>query len=344
MRRQVVASVRAGESTARVAERLLDVGNPAVELPRHVRQLEKAARVALASGDRNVYLQAVDRWKGTIERLGSVASGDFSVRAATQQLASDLGELRVRPTRERGELRRAAVRAQASGDRAAFQEATRRLAADLQAAKAKQIDNIIDRWTLERARHQARTIARTETVDAYRDQYRRQGNEQPYVIGYRWVLSPRHPRADVCDVLASQDLDGLGPGGYLPESVPSTPHPSDLCSQVAIMDSQYFRRQVAAAKGLPEPDKPWLSGKRENGQEWLAKQPEKTQRELLGPTRLDAMKRGQKVLNRDGTPIPVHKVTGGPKPVQKRGPAVAAKPIVRRDRTRMVRPFPTVPR
>ena len=146
-----------------------------------------------------------------------------------------------------------------------------------------------------------------------------------------------------CDVLASQDLDGLGPGGYLPESVPSTPHPNDLCSQVAIIDENHFKRERAKLRGTKEPGKPWLSGKKQNGQAWLKTQPEGFQRKLLGPTRLAAFKRGARVLDKTGVPIPVHKVTGQPKPARTLGPAVAAKPLVAADRARMVLPFEKVP-
>lgn len=301
MRRQIIGSVRAGERTTRVAERLLDVGNPIVRLPRHVRDLESAARQALASGDRNVYKLAVKKWAGTIDRLGSVAGQEFSIRSATQQLVKDLDK-----------------------------------------AKVDQIDKVVERWTLERARHQARVIARSETVGGYQNQYQNQTSAQPYTVGYRWVLSPRHPKADVCDTLASQDLDGLGPGGYLPESVPSAPHPNDLCSTVAIIDTGHFKRARAKRKGTPEPPKPWLSGKTENGEAWLKKQPAAFQRDLLGPSRFDAFKRGQQVLDKSGRPIPVHKVLGTPKPVRKLGPAVLVKPTIKADRASFVQPFPPV--
>ena len=302
MRRQITGSVRAGERTIRVADRIVRIDNPVVNMPKHVVELEHAARQTLATGDRNVYRLAVKKWEGTISRLGATAGGDFSVRAATEQLVTDLRN-----------------------------------------AKVTQIENIVDRWTLDRARSQARTIARTETVDGYRDQYRRQMNKQPYVVGYRWLLSPRHPKADVCDILASQDLDGLGAGGYLPEGVPDTPHANDMCTQVAIMDSDHFKRERAQIEGTEAPPKPWLSGKKQNGTDWLKTQPEGYQKQLLGPTRHKAMQQGRAVLDKGGKPIPVWKVQGLTRPPPRAlGPAVAARGLVRRDARRQVRPFPRV--
>ena len=306
MRRQIVASQRAGESVTRVAERLLEIDSPIVELPEHVRDLRDAARMALESGDRNLYEEAVERWAKRVKRLGQGAgrqAGEFTMRSATQQMVKDL-----RKARDVG-----------------------------------QVDEIVNRWTLDRARHQARVIARTETVEAYRDGYRRGTESQPYTVGYRWTLSGSHPKPDVCDVMASQDLHGLGPGGYPPDGVPSTPHPLDLCSQVAIIDSHHFRRQVAHQRGEEEPPRPWESGARETGEEWLRKQPEQVQRQLLGPTRHELMRSGVPVLRENGTPIPVHELQGRPPPSRARGETVRARRLVERDRASMVQPFPAAP-
>ena len=304
MRRQITGSVRAGESTIRVAERLLDIDAPIVRLPKHVAELKKAARMALEAGDRNIYNEAVKRWSSTIERLGQGAprrAGAYTMRSATQQLVKDLDK-----------------------------------------AKLEQLDQVVDRWVLDRARYQARTIARTEVVDGFRDVYQKSSADQPYTKGFRFVLSASHPRPDVCDVYASQDLYGLGPGGYPADSVPSTPHPRCMCSRIAITDTHHFRRELAKAKGQPVPPEPWKSGKHVPGAEWLRAKPEAFQKKLLGPTRFKAFRLGRRVLDDKGVPIPVHQVIGIPKPTRKDGPAVAAKPIIRRDRATMVKPFPTV--
>jgi|GEM_PF-6352428 len=306
MRRQITASVRAGESVTRVAERLLDVGDPRVELPRHVQALSEAAKFPRHPKLSNVYEREVARWQGRIERLGQGAAreaGAFTVRSATQQLVKDLR--RARPD---------------------------------------QVDEVVNRWVLDRARHQARVVARSEAVEAYRDVYRKSQDEKPYVVGYRWVLSGSHPRPDICDVLASQDLEGLGPGGYKIGDVPATPHPSDLCSQVAIIDEQHFERELAAERGEDEPPRPWLSGRRESGEDWLRAQPEAFRRTLLGPSRAQALQNGIPVLSPDSRRVlPVHVVQGRPAPVRVGGRSVRARPLVREDRQRMAKPFPLLP-
>ncbi len=308
MRRQIVASQRAGESTTRIAERLLDLDRPKVEIPQHVQDLRHAARVALEAGDRNFYEEAVGRWEARIGRLGEGVpgggrrAGAYTMRSATQQLVREL-----------------------------------------RSARPDQVRHVVDRWVLERARHQARVVARTETVEAYRDTYRQATAKQPYVKGYRWVLSNRHPNPDVCDLLANQNLHEMGPGGYPDGDVPLTPHPLDLCSQVAIIDEAHFRRQLARERGEPEPPQPWQAGPRENAQQWLGRQPASFQRALLGPTRMRMMANGRDVIAPNGVPIPVHALRGVPPPVRLRGPRVAVSPIIAADRARMAESFTGLP-
>jgi hypothetical protein len=304
MRRQLVSSVRAGETVTRVAERLLDIDKPIVRLPAHVQELRDAAQMALHRGDRNIYLDAVAKWRSRVEELGQgpdTKAGAHTVRSATQQLVTDLGT-----------------------------------------AKADQLDHVVDRWVVERARHQARVIARTETVEAFRDTYKETTAKQPYVVGYRWQLSGSHPRPDECDVFAGQDVDGLGPGGYLPGNIPSSPHPHDLCAQVAIVDSQYFKRQLAKQSGTEEPPKPWESGQTVSAKDWLQSKPEAFQKKLLGPTLHKAFVAGRDVLDASGKPLPVHAVTGRPRPARELGPAVDAAPAIAADRRGQRRPFPRV--
>lgn len=304
MRRQIVASQRAGESVERVAERLLDLDRPHVELPAHVEELRDAARFALERGDENLYERAVDRWQARIRRLGerqadgTLAAGSTTMRSATAQLVRDLR--RARP---------------------------------------EQLRTIVDRWVLDRARYQARVVARTETVEAFRDGYRGATMSQPYVKGYRWTLSNRHGKPDVCDVLANQDLHGLGPGGYPVDEVPSTPHPLDLCSQVAIVDAQHFQRELARMRGQPEPPRPWERGTRETGAEWLARQSEADRVAILGPTRARVFaERPGRVVTPDGHVRPVHAVLGRPTPERSRG--VRLRP----DRSLLTRTLPPAPR
>jgi hypothetical protein len=230
--------------------------------------------------------------------------------------------------------------------------ATQRLVRDLRRAGPDDIAGAVDRWVLERARHQARVIARNETVEAFRDGYKASTRNEPHVHGYRWALSGRHPKADPCDLLANQDLYGLGPGGYPADELPSTPHPSCLCTQSAIVDDQHFRRELARARGEAEPPRPWESDTHETAAEWLGRQPAAYRQRMLGPTRAEMFTREpHRVLGARGELRPVHEVMGRPPPGRgvrtARDLAADAKRtrrVVLEDRARMVQPRPATAR
>lgn len=147
-----------------------------------------------------------------------------------------------------------------------------------------------------------------------------------------------------CDVYASADSYGLGPGGYPADSVPAR-HPSCLCSMVSISDPNYLRREVSKAKGEPEPTKPWLTGVKESPEQWLRKQPADTQKAIVGPTRAKLVNDGRKILDTGASNFrPVYRLQQKPKPVRDMGPKVDATEIVRRDRENQVMPFPRLKR
>jgi hypothetical protein len=125
----------------------------------------------------------------------------------------------------------------------------------------------------------------------------------------------------MCDVLAHQDLHGLGPGGYPPGEVPETPHPSCLCSLVQINDVDHFKRELAKARGEQEPPKAWLSGRTETGEQWLRKQPPDVQQKIAGPTRARLLRGNKPIMTAGhGNFAPVHELLGKPKPEIQRGP------------------------
>ncbi len=77
----------------------------------------------------------------------------------------------------------------------------------------------------------AKRLARSEIVNAAWEAGRLSADASPIVGGVRWNLSANHPKWDVCDILAGQDLYGLGSGVYPAESIPPKPHPNDMCYQ-----------------------------------------------------------------------------------------------------------------
>ena len=77
--------------------------------------------------------------------------------------------------------------------------------------------------------YNALRLARTEIGNAYHEADIMAAKASKIVMGLKWNLSPSHGKYDVCDLLATQNVYGLGPGVYPPENTPLYPHPNDLC-------------------------------------------------------------------------------------------------------------------
>lgn len=88
--------------------------------------------------------------------------------------------------------------------------------------------------------------------------------QNPEVAGIRYLLSPRHPRLDVCDLLASANLFGLGPGVYPLHRVPYPAHPGTLSYLEVVFEDECVRSS---------PESPIR---------WLEQQTEEVQRGVLG--------------------------------------------------------------
>lgn len=79
-----------------------------------------------------------------------------------------------------------------------------------------------DVWKAER-------VMRTEINRAYGTAYMQAGESTPGFGGWRYLLSPRHPKPDICDLLAAQNIHGLGPGVYpSADKCPWPAHPNTL--------------------------------------------------------------------------------------------------------------------
>lgn len=111
------------------------------------------------------------------------------------------------------------------------------------------------------AANNARRVMRTEINRAHGEAFMGRARENPDVIGFRFMLSPRHPETDVCDLLAQQNLHGLGPGVYPKaprEACPWPAHPNTLsflevvfADEVTTADRAGQESQDAALKRLP---------------------------------------------------------------------------------------------
>lgn len=76
---------------------------------------------------------------------------------------------------------------------------------------------------------QAHRVFRTEINRAHGEAYMMGGEDHPDFAGWRFLLSPAHPRPDICDLLSEQNLYGLGPGVYPSrDACPWPAHPNTL--------------------------------------------------------------------------------------------------------------------
>jgi hypothetical protein len=82
-------------------------------------------------------------------------------------------------------------------------------------------------------------VMRTEINRAHGEAYMVGAERSPGFVGFRFLLSPRHPRPDICDLLARQNLHGLGPGVYPSrQALPWPAHPNTLSFVVAVFEEE----------------------------------------------------------------------------------------------------------
>lgn len=108
-------------------------------------------------------------------------------------------------------------------------------------------------------------ITRTESARAYWETTRRYGEGRPWAQFLQWTLSSAHAAigVDVCDVFASQNLYGAGPGVYPRLQYPTTAHPHDLCTPIVYPDLQLIvtgKPSIAATRN------------QQQGPEWIHEQ------------------------------------------------------------------------
>lgn len=76
---------------------------------------------------------------------------------------------------------------------------------------------------------QVERVFRTEINRAHGEAYMGAGEGTPGFAGWRFLLSPAHPAPDICDLLAAQNLHGLGQGVYPDRArCPWPAHPNTL--------------------------------------------------------------------------------------------------------------------
>lgn len=126
------------------------------------------------------------------------------------------------------------------------------------------------------AYYQAERVFRTEINRAHVEAYRNSAYEHPEVIGTKFLLSPRHPKRDICDMHASANIYGLGPGVYPKGKSPLPAHPNTLSYEVVVFADEVTKEDRAG---------------RETRVDWLKNQPAGQQISILGPNKANLLQR-----------------------------------------------------
>ncbi|MCU0988041.1 MAG: hypothetical protein MUE63_00235 [Xanthomonadales bacterium] len=119
------------------------------------------------------------------------------------------------------------------------------------------------------ALYQAQRVFRTEINRAHGEAYMAGADQNPDFAGFRFLLSPAHPKHDICDLLASQNVHGLGPGVYPSrEKCPWPAHPNTLSyvevvykDEVSEADKAGKESPMAALNRLPSEVQDGVLGK-----------------------------------------------------------------------------------
>ncbi len=161
------------------------------ELPEYLDRLQRAAKRA-AQGDRDILREFNQALKAAQRNVGKLADNDAPTKAL----------------------------------KAAYSE----LVSAAENLNEKALEKAVHTAVEEKSRYLAERIARTETSAAWGEAFFTKHEDDPDVIAYRWRLSSRHPRFDICDLHANADFYGLGKGVYPKDKFPKRPaHPHCFC-------------------------------------------------------------------------------------------------------------------
>ena len=99
----------------------------------------------------------------------------------------------------------------------------------------------------------AQRVMRTEINRAHGTAYMAGAEATPGVAGLKFLLSPRHPKPDICDLLAAQNLYGLGPGVYPnAKACPWPAHPNTLSFVQAVFVDEVTDADAAGKETVTE--------------------------------------------------------------------------------------------
>ena len=163
---------------------------------------------------------------------------EFSRRADLTRLERETLQAKVRKTRRQVERL-----AQGGAPNKALKSAYMELLDACEHGTEKALNRAVHNACEEKSRYIAERIARTESARAWADGFvERYGNDED-VVAYRWKLSSRHPRFDICNLYAEANLWGLGKGIYPKDKTPNLPvHPHCLCYLAPVFSSELDKK------------------------------------------------------------------------------------------------------
>lgn len=106
-------------------------------------------------------------------------------------------------------------------------------------------------------------VFRTELNRAHGEAYQAAAFEHPDAVGTRYLLSPGHPRPDICDMHARVNRYGLGPGVYPKGRSPWPAHPNTLSYEEVVFSDEVSPEDKAAKEDRVS----WLKQQRPGVQE-----------------------------------------------------------------------------
>lgn len=137
-------------------------------------------------------------------------------------------------------------------------------------------------------------VFRTEITRANGEAYRAAAFEVDDAAGTRFLLSPSHPERDVCDMHASVNRYGLGPGVYPKGKSPWPAHPNTLSFEEVVFADEVTDEDRAGA---------------EDRISWIKRQPPEIQEAVLGSRmKRGALDQGKLTEGQIGTPWRVLKI------------------------------------
>ncbi|AMP13670.1 hypothetical protein [Collimonas pratensis] len=124
----------------------------------------------------------------------------------------------------------------------------------------------------------AMRVMRTEINRAHTRAYQQGAAADDDSVGTQFMLSPRHPRVDICDMHARANLFGLGAGVYPHGKSPLPAHPNTLSFEVIVYRDEVTEEDRAGRQSVTE---------------FLDTVPSKDRKGILGVNKNEAFEAGQ---------------------------------------------------